>query len=54
MECEKVQEMGYACKMCLHSNQFVTVNEAFAPSTEEIALTRKIIEAAESQGTVAI
>lgn len=48
MECEKVQEMGNTGKMCIHPNQLATVKEAFAPSTEEIAGARKIVEAAEA------
>ncbi len=46
--------MGYTGKLCIHPSQLAIVNDAFTPSTEEVARARRIVEAAETQGTGAI
>jgi len=53
-ECKQVREMGYTGKLCIHPSQLAPVNGAFTPSTEEVALSRRIVKAAETQGTGAI
>ena len=53
-ECKKVREMGYTGKLCIHPSQLALVNGAFTPSTEEVARARRIIKAAETQGTGAL
>ena len=53
-ECKKVREMGYTGKLCIHPSQLAIVNGAFTPSAEEVALSRRIVKAAETQGTGAL
>ena len=53
-ECKKVREMGYSGKLCIHPAQLAPVNEAFTPSSEEVAHSRRIVRAAETQGTGAL
>lgn len=53
-ECKKVREMGYTGKLCIHPSQLAPVNGAFTPSAEEVIRARRIVEAAETQGTGAI
>ena len=53
-ECKKVREMGYTGKLCIHPSQLATVNGAFTPSAEEVAHSRRIVKAAETQGTGAL
>lgn len=53
-ECQKVRDMGYAGKLCIHPSQLEGVNYAFTPTQEEISEAHKIVSAAENQGTGAI
>jgi len=53
-ECKKVREMGYTGKLCIHPSQLASVNGAFTPSPEEVARSRRIVKAAETQGTGAL
>jgi citrate lyase beta subunit len=53
-ECQKVRDMGFAGKLCIHPSQLEGVNGAFTPTWEEINEARKIVSAAENQGTGAI
>jgi len=53
-ESEKAREMGYTGKLCIHPSQLAPVNGAFTPSAEEVIRARRIVEAAETQGTGAI
>jgi len=50
-ECKKARDMGYTGKLCIHPSQLAPVNSAFTPSTEEVIRARRIVEAAETQGT---
>ena len=50
-ECQKVRDMGYAGKLCIHPSQLESVNGAFRPTQEEISQARKIVSAAEAQGS---
>jgi len=49
VECQKVRDMGFGGKLCIHPNQLDLVNDAFTPTPEEIKQARKIIEAVGSQ-----
>ena len=43
--------LGFAGKMCIHPNQIEAVHTGFAPSAEDAAWARRVVEAAEaSQG----
>jgi len=53
-ECKKVRELGYTGKLCIHPSQLAPVNGAFTPSAEEVARSRRIVKAAETQGTGAL
>jgi len=53
-ECKKARDMGYIGKLCIHPSQLAPVNGAFTPSAEEVIRARRIVEAAETQGTGAI
>ncbi len=53
-ECRKVREMGYIGKLCIHPSQLAPVNRAFTPSIEEVVRSRRIVKAAETQGTGAL
>lgn len=46
-EAELARAMGYAGKLCIHPAQVPIANEAFVPSTEEVARARRIIDAYE-------
>jgi len=53
-ECNRVREMGYSGKICIHPSQLGPVNQAFTPTIEEVERARKIDEAAATQGGGAI
>lgn len=44
-ECEQGRDMGFDGKTLIHPAQLEIANEVFAPSTEEVALARRQIEA---------
>jgi citrate lyase beta subunit len=46
-ECEKVKEIGFQGKFCIHPVQIESVNEVFSPSKEDVEKARKIAEAAD-------
>lgn len=43
---QRARRMGFGGKLCIHPDQVATVNRAFAPSDEELAWARKVVEAA--------
>ena len=53
-ECRRVKELGFGGKICIHPSQLEPVNRAFSPTSEEVERARKIVAAAEAQGTGAI
>ena len=55
-ECCKVRDMGFAGKLCIHPSQLKSVNQAFAPTREEVSQALRIVKAAESQpsGTIVV
>jgi (S)-citramalyl-CoA lyase len=54
LECQKVHDMGYAGKLCIHPSQLDIVNTAFTPTQEEINWAQKIVKGAETKGLGAI
>ena len=53
-ECRHVRALGFGGKLCIHPAQVAVVAEAFAPSADEIAWARRVIEAADGAGAVAV
>jgi citrate lyase beta subunit len=53
-ECRLARSLGFRGKLCIHPAQIPVVNRVFAPTDEEIAWARRIVDAferAESEGT---
>jgi citrate lyase subunit beta/citryl-CoA lyase len=51
--CRQGRDLGFAGKTLIHPNQIAPANEAFAPSAEEIAAAKRVVEAyaaAKAQG----
>ena len=51
------RQFGYQGKMCIHPNQIAATNDAFTPTAEEVAWSRKVIQAfqeAEAAGSASI
>lgn len=42
---------GFGSKACIHPNQVAVVREAYAPSEEEVATARELLDAAAAAGT---
>lgn len=58
-ECRLARSLGFRGKACVHPDQVATVNGVFAPSEEELARARRIVEAytrgaSEGRGAVAL
>jgi citrate lyase subunit beta/citryl-CoA lyase len=54
---ERVRDMGFRGKMCIHPAQVPIINEVFTPSEADVAQAEKIIaafEEAEAQGSASI
>ncbi len=49
-ECRFAGQLGYVGKMLIHPDQIQPAHQAFAPSEEDVARARKILEAAEDAG----
>ena len=47
LEADEVQRLGFSGKLVIHPSHVVTVNDAFAPSVEQVAVARGIVEAFE-------
>lgn len=53
----RVRDMGYQGKLCIHPDQIAPIHTAFTPSDEEIVFADKVISAfatAEAKGTASI
>jgi citrate lyase subunit beta/citryl-CoA lyase len=46
-ECRLVSTLGYAGKWAIHPGQIEPANETFAPTSEEVAHARRVLEATE-------
>jgi citrate lyase subunit beta/citryl-CoA lyase len=44
----RAKRMGFGAKMCIHPKQVPLVNECFAPTAEEEAWARRVVEASEA------
>lgn len=54
---ERVRDMGYQGKLCIHPEQVPVVNQVFTPAEEEVARARRYVkafEAAEASGSASI
>ena len=54
---EKVRDMGYQGKLCIHPDQIGPVNGVFTPTEEQISFAQKVVaafEEAESRGLASI
>jgi len=55
--CERVKNMGFQGKLCIHPGQIEAANAAFSPSPEEATFARKVITEfakAEAEGSASI
>lgn len=53
--CQRSRQLGFAGKLCIHPNQVVIVNTAFAPSAEEVAWAARVVAAfADVDGNAAL
>ena len=43
--CRQGRDLGFAGKTLIHPNQIAPANEAFAPSADEIAEAKRVVEA---------
>jgi citrate lyase subunit beta/citryl-CoA lyase len=48
------KHMGFGAKLCIHPKQVAPVNACFAPSADEIAWARRVVEAAAAAGNAAV
>jgi len=58
-DCRRARSLGFRGKACIHPAQVPVVNEAFAPSSDEVARARDVVAAyeqaaAEGRGAVAL
>jgi citrate lyase beta subunit len=55
-QCRLARALGFRGKACIHPGQIETINRVFAPSAEEVAWARGIVEAFEgqSEGVLAV
>ncbi|MDA1090749.1 MAG: CoA ester lyase [Proteobacteria bacterium] len=54
---ERVRDLGFQGKMCIHPDQVAPVNDAFTPSDDEVARAKTIVaafEIAEAEGSASI
>jgi citrate lyase subunit beta/citryl-CoA lyase len=49
-ECRDAARDGFTAKMCIHPDQVGPINEAFAPTPQELAAAQKIVAAFEAAG----
>lgn len=53
-EARRARALGFGGKLCIHPKQVAIVNAAFAPSEEELAWARRVIEAAAASDGAAV
>jgi citrate lyase subunit beta/citryl-CoA lyase len=49
-----IKALGFGAKLCIHPKQFETVHRVFAPTQEEIAWARRVLQAAEAAQGAAV
>jgi citrate lyase subunit beta/citryl-CoA lyase len=56
LECRRNRDHGFTGKLAIHPGQLDTIHDAFAPSPEEVARARRLVEAFEGSagGVVAV
>jgi citrate lyase subunit beta / citryl-CoA lyase len=47
-EARRARALGFAAKLCIHPAQLAVVRDAFAPSAEELAWARRVLDAYEA------
>ncbi|MBL8527528.1 MAG: CoA ester lyase [Burkholderiales bacterium] len=50
----RAKRLGFGAKLCIHPKQVKVVHRAFAPSPEEVAWARRVMEAAQQSGGAAV
>ena len=50
----RARRLGFGAKLCIHPRQIDAVNRGFAPSAEELAWARRVIEASDAAGGGAV
>lgn len=50
-ECRRARALGFRGKACIHPGQLPVVHEAFAPSAEEVAWAREVVEGFHAAGS---
>jgi len=50
----RAKRLGFGAKLCIHPRQVKVVHQAFAPSAEEVAWARRVLEAAQKSGGAAV
>jgi len=53
-EIRRAHRFGFGAKLCVHPSQVGPINALFAPSTEELAWARRVVEGAAHAGGAAI
>jgi citrate lyase beta subunit len=48
-QCRLARALGFRGKACIHPGQIETINRVFAPSDDEVAWARRVVEAFETQ-----
>jgi citrate lyase subunit beta/citryl-CoA lyase len=51
---ERAKRLGFGAKLCIHPRHVMAVNAAFAPSEQEIAWARRVVDAADGAGGNAV
>jgi citrate lyase subunit beta / citryl-CoA lyase len=49
-DCARTRRFGFGAKLCIHPRQVAAVNDAFAPTEEQLAWARRVTEAARERG----
>ena len=53
-EAQRARRLGFGAKLCIHPRQVQPVQEAFAPTPEQLAWARRVVAAAEASGNGAV
>jgi citrate lyase subunit beta/citryl-CoA lyase len=50
-EVSRARALGFAAKLCIHPRQVAAIHAALAPSAEELAWARRVVQAADAAGS---
>ena len=53
-DAQRARRLGFGGKLCIHPRQVAVVNASFAPSDDEVAWARRVIEADANAGGAAV